>query len=134
VSTPCIPWQAWAPPLDPPTPGGLPADVAECIADSLQGEDPHLIAAVQWEAYAAMLPPAPSVDRVSTGVQSVSYSPPVPGGDLGLALSRAAWHRSFVVGQLGSVPLQLAPPSNAAARCAAGAYRWWVVDDAEGAV
>jgi hypothetical protein len=109
VSTPCVPWQSWAPPLDPPTPGGLPADQAQCIADAYDGEDPHLVAALQWEAYAAMLPPAPAVASVSTGVQNVSYSPAVPGGALGLALSRAAWHRSFITGTLVSVPLRAAP-------------------------
>ena len=88
-------WQAWAPPLDPPTDGGLPADVAQQIADAYWSSDPHLAAALMWEAYAAMLPPSPSVASVSTGAQSVSYSPPVAGGGFGLAAGRAAYHRSL---------------------------------------
>ena len=106
--TPCIPWQAWAPPIDPPTPGGLPADQAACIADDWWEVSPHLCAAMLWEAYAAMLPPTPAVAAVSTGAQSVSYSPAMPGGDYGLAIARAAWHRSFVFGTLVSVPLVVA--------------------------
>jgi len=117
----CVTWQAWAPPLDPPTPGGLPADTAQCIADELAGEDPHLIAAVQWEAYAATLTPTPAVSQVATGSQSVAYSPATPTGDYGLALQRAAWHRSFVTGTLTSVPcVKAAPPSGPAL-----AVAWW---------
>jgi hypothetical protein len=97
-----LPWQAWAPPLDPPTPGGLPEHVAREIADAAWEDDPHLAAALMWEAYAALLPPQLTVAQVATGNQSVSYSPPVPGGDYGLAVSRAAWHRSMA-GSLGSV-------------------------------
>jgi hypothetical protein len=87
-------WRLWAPPLDPPTSGGLPEHAARAIA-TWWDDDPHLCAALQWEAYAAMLPPTPTVAQVATGSQSVSYSPPVPGGDYGLAVSRAAWHRSM---------------------------------------
>lgn len=108
----CVPWQAWAPPLDPPTAGGLPADQAGCIADAMAGCDPHEIAAVQWEAYAAMLPPTPAVSSVQTGAQSVSYSPAGPSGSYGLAIARAQWHRSFLTGVLVSVPLQVAPVGN----------------------
>lgn len=103
-------WQTWAPPLDPPTPGGLPADVAQQIADATWATDPHLCAALQWEAYAATLPPSPAVSNVSTGVQSVAYSPPVPAGAYGQAISRAAWHRSLMA-SAGSVPLTLAEPA-----------------------
>lgn len=103
-------WTAWAPPLDPPTAGGLPADTAQNIADAYWLTDPHLAAAMMWEAYAAMLPPAPAVAQVSTGVQSVSYQPPLPGGDYGLAMGRAAWHRSLR-GSAESVALDLAPPA-----------------------
>jgi hypothetical protein len=103
------PWESWAPPLDPPTAGGLPYDQAQDIADAIWADDPHLAAALMWEAYAAMLPPAPSVSSVSTGVQSVAYSPAAPVGEYGLALSRAAWHRSLASG-LVSVPLEVAPP------------------------
>jgi hypothetical protein len=98
------PWEAWAPPLYPPATGGLPVDQAEAIA-ALSG-DPHEVAAEQWEAYAATLPPALAVAQVSTGSQSVSYGRATPGGDLGAALSRAAWHRSFLP-TLASVPLRI---------------------------
>jgi hypothetical protein len=99
-------WRLWAPPLDPPTAGGMPEDQARLIAGAYwDDEDPHLCAALQWEAYAATLPPGPAVAQVATGMQSVTYSPPVPGGDLGTAMARAQWHRSFTSG-LGSVPLR----------------------------
>lgn len=98
-------WEAWGPPLSPPTTGGLDRDDAEAIAADWWDESPHLCAALQWESYAATLPPAPAVSAVSTGVQSVAYSPPMPGGQLGLALGRAAWHRSML-GSLASVPLR----------------------------
>ncbi len=104
-----IAWEDWAPPLDPPTDGGLDADTAAEIAAAVWPIDPHLCAAMLWEAYAATLPPTPAVSNVSTGGQSVSYSPAAPLGDYGAAMGRAAWHRSFVSG-LGSVPLQVAPP------------------------
>jgi hypothetical protein len=106
----CSAWESWAPPIDPPTAGGLPADEAQCIADQWWTVDPHLCAALMWEAYAAMLPPTPAVASVSTGAQSVSYSPAAPVGAYGLAVQRAAWHRSFVTGQLVAVPLDRAPP------------------------
>jgi hypothetical protein len=98
-------WEAWAPPLAPPADGGLPRDEAEAIADALWDEEPHLAAALMWESWAATLPPAPAVASVSTGVQSVAYSPAMPGGQLGLALGRAQWHRSMT-GSLVSVPLR----------------------------
>ena len=65
-------WEAWAPPLAPPTDGGLPVDEAQAIADAWWDDEPHLCAALQWEAYAATLPPALAVAQVSTGMQSVS--------------------------------------------------------------
>jgi hypothetical protein len=110
VTTPGPAWQAWAPPLDPPTPGGLPIDQAEEIGRGWGStdEDHHLTAAIMWEAYAATLPPAAPVSSVQTGAQSVVYNPAVPGGDYGRAVSRAAWHRSFLTG-LVSVPLVVAP-------------------------
>jgi hypothetical protein len=117
-------WEAWAPPLNPPTTGGLDRDEAQGIADAWWSEDPHLCAALQWESYAATLPPAPTVASVSTGVQSVAYSPAMPGGQLGLALGRAAWHRSMM-GTLVSVPLR------AAAWDEAKAPAWPRFDDPE---
>ena len=83
--------------------------MAQAIADDWWVIDPHLCAALQWEWYAAMLPPTPAVAAVSTGAQSVSYIPPAPAGDYGLAIAQAAWHRSFVTGTLISVPLVPAP-------------------------
>lgn len=103
-------WELWAPPLDPPVDGGLPYAAAQAIADATWETDPHLCAALQWEAYAAMLPAGPSVSQVATGVQSVTYSPPMPGGDAGAAMAKAAWHRSLMGGG-GSAELTLAPPA-----------------------
>jgi len=97
-------WQAWAPPLAPPAAGGLPAEQAQEIADACWDDEPHLAAALMWEAWAATLDPTHTVAQVATGVQSVSYSPAMPGGQYGLAISRANWHRSFLDG-LASVPL-----------------------------
>jgi hypothetical protein len=97
-------WQAWAPPLSPPATGGLPADQAQDIADAVWADEPHLAAALMWEAYAATLDPTHTVAQVATGSQSVSYSPAMPGGQYGLAISRAQWHRSFL-DALVSVPL-----------------------------
>jgi hypothetical protein len=96
-------WQAWAPPLDPPTAGGLALAGAETIAQAWWEHDPHLAAALMWEAYAATLPPAPAPASVSTGVQQVVYSRGGQGGQLGAALARAEWHRSFT--SAVSVPL-----------------------------
>jgi hypothetical protein len=106
MTTPGSPpaWESWAPPLDPPASGGLPQDQAQVIADAWWELDPHLCAALQWEAYAATLPMTPTVSQVATGAQSVSYSPALPGGAYGLALARANWHRSFTTAV--SVPLE----------------------------
>lgn len=101
------PWVAWAPPLDPPTPGGLDVYEAEAIAAAHWDDDPHLAAALMWEPYAATLPPSAAVSQVATGSQSVTYNPALPAGDYGLAIGRAAWHRSFC--SLVSVPLRSAP-------------------------
>jgi hypothetical protein len=98
-------WRAWAPPIDPPTAGGLAEAQALEIVAAYWDDDPHEAAAEMWEAYAAMLPPGAAVAQVATGSQSVSYSPPMPGGDLGLALARAAWHRSLL-GTLHTAPLR----------------------------
>ncbi len=101
------PWEAWAPPLDPPTAGGLPAEQAQLIADQWWAIEPHECAERQWEHYAATLPPTPVVASVTTGAQSVAYSPAQPGGEFGLAVARAAWHRSLLP-TLASVPLRVA--------------------------
>jgi hypothetical protein len=60
-----------------------------------------------WESWAAMLAPTASVSSVSTGAQTVSYSPPSPPGEYGLALARAQWHRDCC-SSLCSVPLRVA--------------------------
>jgi hypothetical protein len=101
---------AWAPPLDPPTAGGLPVAEAEAIARAYWAHDPHRAAALMWESYAATLAPSAAVASVSTGAQAVTYSPPLPGGEFGLAVGRAAWHRAMC-GTLASVPLVLARPA-----------------------
>ena len=101
------PWEAWAPPLDPPTAGGLPYGQAEAIAAACWDEDPHLCAAIQWEHYAAQLAPEAAVASVTTGAQSVVYSGAAGGGDFGKAAARAAWHRDQRGAQ--SVPVELAP-------------------------
>ena len=100
------PWQAWAPPLDPPTAGALSVDEAERIALAYWDQEPHLCAALLWESFAG--PPAPDPHRGpgSHRVPVVSYSPPRPGGEYGTAIARAEWHRSFL-GTLGSAPLVL---------------------------
>ena len=112
--TAAAPWEAWAPPLAPPTDGGLPVDDAQAIADAWWDDDPHLAAALMWESWAATLPPTPAVAQVSTGAQSVSYGRATPSGDLGLAMARAAWHRSFSTGR--SVPLRVARPDRYSCR------------------
>jgi hypothetical protein len=100
------PWAAWAPPLDPPTPGGLAAADAEAIALAYWHDDPHLAAALMWESYASTLPPGAPVSQVATGSQSVTYNPALPAGEYGLAIARAAWHRSFTTAV--SVPVRVA--------------------------
>ena len=97
-------WEAWAPPLAPPADGGLPRDEAQAIADAWWDDDPHLAAALMWESYAATLPPAMAVAQVATGAQSVSYGRATPGGELGMAMARATWHRSFT--NAVSIPLR----------------------------
>jgi hypothetical protein len=100
-------WELWAPPLDPPVPGGLPRDLAEQAAAA--GDCPHCVAAMLWEAYAGMLPPSPAVASMSTGAQSVSYAAQGGGSEAGLAMARADWHRLMCTGTLSSVPLRVAP-------------------------
>ena len=100
-------WEAWAPPLAPPADGGLPYDEAQAIADAWWDERAAPVRGLQWEAYAATLPPTLPVAQVATGMQSVSYGRAVPGGELGEAITRAAWHRSLLSGLI-SVPLS--PP------------------------
>ena len=103
-------WRDWAPPINPPDAGGLPEEQAEAIAAAWWDLDPHEAAARMWEDYAATLPISNAVSQVATGSQSVTYSPPMPGGDYGQAIARASWHRSFA-GTLGSVPLTVEGPA-----------------------
>lgn len=124
----CIPWEAWAPPIDPPTAGGLPADQAQCIADTWWDVEPHLAAALMWEAYAAMLPPTPTIWSASTGAQSIEMRPAQPVGTYGMAMQRAAWHRTFVTGQVVGVPMNVAPSTYTDH---SGRYLpppWWTVE------
>jgi len=99
------PWLAWAPPLYPPTAGGLPLAEAEQIAAAC-GDDRHLAAELMWTSYAATLDPEPAVASVTTGVQSVVYSGAAGGGEFGRAVARANWHRDQRGAQ--SVPVELA--------------------------
>ena len=99
------PWEAWAPPLDPPTAGGLPYDQAEAIAGAWWDDDPHLAAALMWERYAATLDPSPPCASVTTGAQSVGYSTPRAAASSAWRVARAAWHRSFTTAV--SVPLRV---------------------------
>jgi hypothetical protein len=127
TTPPPPPWVAWAPPLDPPTTGGLAVDQAQQIAFAWWDQSPHMCAALQWEAYAASLPPTPAVSAVSTGAQSVAYSPAAPTGQYGLAIQRAEWHRSFTLDELVSVPLR-----STARHPSAFDYpwsQWWPVDE-----
>jgi hypothetical protein len=103
---------------------------AQAIADATWTIDPHLCAALQWESYAGMLPPSPALSNVSTGAQSVGYSPPMPGGEYGAALSRAAWHRSLM-GAPDSALLILSPPAveSTPPPWPFGIPAWW--DDAD---
>lgn len=116
------PWEAWAPPLDPPEDGGLPRAEAEAIAAAFWCCDPHLAAALMWEAYAARLPLEPAVSSVQTGVQSVTYAPAYQGA----AWAKAAWHRSLA-GNLASLPLELAPPYIGPVPPERGPA-WWAVE------
>jgi hypothetical protein len=97
-------WESWAPPLAPPADGGLPVEEAQDIAAAWWECEPHLAAALMWEAYAATLPAELPVSMVTTGSQSVAYGRAVPAGELGAALARAEWHRSFTTAV--SVPLR----------------------------
>jgi hypothetical protein len=103
-----VTWESWAPPIAPPADGGLDRAVAESIAAAWWECEPHLAAALMWESYAATLPPELPVSMVTTGSQSVAYGSAMPGGELGKALARAAWHRSFSAA--GSAPLIRATP------------------------
>ena len=73
-----------------------------------------------------MLPPSQAVASVSTGVQAVNYGQAMPGGELGLAMSRAQWHRSFVSGQLLTIPLTIAPVADS--DIPPPPWLWWEVE------
>ena len=117
------PWEAWAPPLDPPTAGGLPYDEAQRIAAAWWADDPHLAAALMWESYAATLDPTLAVSMVNTGAQSVSYGTARPGGEYGLAVARAEWHRSFTTAVSVPLRVRLCPWSGRAATAGARSTR-----------
>lgn len=109
MSHPDPPWLAWAPPLDPPTAGGLPYDEAARIAAACWADDPHLAAELMWTSYAATLDPEPAVASVTTGAQSVVYSGAAGGGAFGRAVARAQWHHDQRGAQ--SVPIELTNPT-----------------------
>jgi hypothetical protein len=78
-------------------PVGLPDDVKDRIS-AAHPDDPHMAAAMAWEAWAATLAasgdaPLSGVTSVSTGSQSVSYGGRGHGA-IASALDRASWHRS----------------------------------------
>lgn len=104
IPDPPPPWVAWSPPLNPPSPDGLPYELAADLAADWWDVDRHRFGAEAWEAYAATLDPTPSVSSVQTGAQSVAYSPAQPSGAYGRAVARAAWHRSLC-SNAESVPL-----------------------------
>lgn len=86
--------QAWMPD------GMLQADKDALAA--AHPDDPHLAAALAWEAWAAAGAGVPAGQQqgslgatsVSTGAQSVSYADGYGPGPVGEALRRGAWHRS----------------------------------------
>ena len=96
-------WMAWAPPLNPPDPAGMPLAVAQGIADEFWPDQPYLTAGLQWQWYALSLPVAPTVTTVSTGVQSVGYA--TGSSPFALAMERAQWYLDQGQGSLVSVPL-----------------------------
>ena len=77
-------------------PPGLDDELAQAIADDWWEDEPHLAAALAWEAYAATLPIGPNVSSVHTGSQIASFNPPAPSGEAGAALAKASWHRSML--------------------------------------
>lgn len=123
MSESSAPWAVWFPP-------DLDEQVAAEIGAAYWADDPHLAAALAWEAYAGTLEPTASVASVNTGAQSVTYSPAAASGPFGLAIARAQWHRSFL-GDLGSVPLAAHPALGSDALGWAGRYDdldggcWW---------
>lgn len=92
-------WELWAPPLDPPTEGGLDRALAERIAEA-DFDCPYTAPALMWDAYAAQQAPEPVVASVSTGVQQVTYAG--GSGPSTVARARAEWLRSLC-GTVGSV-------------------------------
>src|SRR5215468_3156438 len=101
-----ISWEAFAPPLDPPSDGGLPVVYALEIVGQYWLSDPYLALAMLWEAYAASLPPEPAVVSVSTGAQSIGYGSAGGASAFALAMARAEHFRSMR-GGLASVPLRV---------------------------
>jgi hypothetical protein len=96
-------WEAWAPPLNPPDPAGMPREVAQGIADTYWPGEPYICAGLQWQWYALSLKPAPAMSSVSTGVQTVSYANAKSAFDA--AMERAQWFFDAEFGSLVSVPL-----------------------------
>lgn len=88
-------WEAFAPPLDPPTEGGLPRAVAERFAETWWETDPWYAVGLMWDHYAGMCEDpagAAMVSSVSTGAQTVSYRPVGPVGECARRAARASWY------------------------------------------
>jgi hypothetical protein len=101
-------WAALAPPLDPPTDGGVPLAVAQGIADQFWPDHPYLTWGLMWEYYALMQPPVAAVASINTGVQSVAYTGGQSPYDTYMARAQVFFDRAM--GNLVSVPLTVGYP------------------------
>ena len=86
--------------LDPKAwmPEGMSLADKETLATA-HPDDPHLAAALAWEAWAATRHStgdggSMGAQSVSTGAQSVAFGDGYGSGEQGEALRRAAWHRA----------------------------------------
>lgn len=73
----------------------MPAEMLDSDKDyfvSLAPTDPHLAAALAWEAWASTLEAEPVVQSVATGAQSATYAKGY--SPYANAMERANWHRS----------------------------------------
>ena len=73
----------------------MPKDMLDADKDYFLTEhpnDPHMAAAVAWEAWGAHLADEPIVSGVHTGAQAISYAKGYAAAQS--AMERASWHRS----------------------------------------
>lgn len=73
----------------------MPKDMLDSDKDrfvQMAPNDPHMAAALAWEAWAAVADDTPVVQSVSTGAQSATYAK--GHSPFTAAMDRAAWHRS----------------------------------------